>query len=55
MGGKTVASDLQIIRLLARLGERGDPNPANELLGAPTMTVETSCHAKAPSSGGKGA
>lgn len=39
MGGK-LASNLQIMRLLARLGERGDPTAANELFGAPTTTVE---------------
>jgi hypothetical protein len=50
MGGR-LAPNLQIMRLLARLGERGDPTPANELLGAPTMTVKTWCEAKAMSSG----
>jgi NADH dehydrogenase len=42
MGGK-LAPNLQIMRLLARLGERGDPAPANELLGAPDTTVEAWC------------
>ena len=45
MGGK-LAPNLQIMRLLARLGERGDPTAANELLGAPTTTVEAWCRAQ---------
>jgi uncharacterized protein YbjT (DUF2867 family) len=45
MGGK-LAPNLQIMRLLARLGERGDPAPANELLGAPDTTVEAWCRAQ---------
>lgn len=45
MGGK-LAPDLQIMRLLARLGERGDPAPANELLAAPDTTVEAWCRAQ---------
>jgi hypothetical protein len=50
MGGK-LAPDLQIVRLLARLGEHGDPGRANELLGAPTTTVEGWCRAHTGSSG----
>ncbi len=42
MGGK-LAPDLQIMRLLADLGERGDPTPTNELLGAPPTTVAEWC------------
>ena len=48
MGGK-LAPNLQIMRLLARLGERGDPVAANELLGAPTTTIEQWCRAQASS------
>jgi hypothetical protein len=46
MGGK-LASNLQIMRLLAQLGERGDPTAANELLGAATTTVEQWCRTQA--------
>lgn len=45
MGGK-LAPNLQIMRLLARLGERGDPTAANELLGAPTTTLENWCRSQ---------
>ena len=45
MGGK-LEPNLQIMRLLSRLGERGDPLEANELLGAPTTTVEDWCRAQ---------
>src|SRR5260370_13551632 len=38
MGGK-LAPNLHIMRLLARLGEHGDPAPAHELLRAPPTTV----------------
>lgn len=49
MGGK-LAPNLQIMRLLARVGEHSDPAPANELLGAPTTTVSAcSRHAWPPS------
>ncbi|MBV9800482.1 MAG: hypothetical protein JO039_20705 [Solirubrobacterales bacterium] len=34
------------MRLLARLGERGDPAAANELLGAATTTVEEWCRSE---------
>jgi uncharacterized protein YbjT (DUF2867 family) len=53
MGGK-LAPNLQIMRLLASLGEQGDSGPANELLGAPTTTVDAWCRAQAGSSGGNG-
>jgi NADH dehydrogenase len=53
MGGR-LAPNLQIMRLLASLGEHGDPGPANELLGAPTTTVDAWCRAQAGSSGGNG-
>jgi uncharacterized protein YbjT (DUF2867 family) len=53
MGGK-LASNLQIMRLLARLGEHGGPGPANELLGAPTTAVEAWCRGQAGASGGNG-
>lgn len=45
MGGK-LAPNLQIMRLLARIGERVDPTAANELLGAPTTTVESWCRSQ---------
>ena len=45
MRGK-LAPNLQIMRLLARLGEHGDPTAANELLGAPTTTVDAWCRAQ---------
>ena len=38
---------LEIMELLARLGERGDPAPANELLGAPATTVRAWCERQA--------
>ena len=46
MGGK-LAPNLQIMRLLARIGERGDPCTATNVLGAPTTTVEAWCHTQA--------
>lgn len=46
MGGK-LAPNLQIMRLLARIGERGDPTAATDLLGAPTTTVQAWCHMQA--------
>jgi uncharacterized protein YbjT (DUF2867 family) len=46
MGGK-LAPNLQIMRLLARIGERGDPSAASSVLGAPTTTVEAWCHGQA--------
>jgi uncharacterized protein YbjT (DUF2867 family) len=45
MGGK-LAPNLQIMHLLSRLGERGDPSAATSVLGAPTTTVEAWCHAQ---------
>ena len=53
MRGK-LAPNLQIMRLLARLGEHGNPTAANELLGAPTTTVDAWCRAQitAPSRNG---
>lgn len=54
MGGK-LAPNLAIMRLLARLGERGDPAEANELLGAPTTTVEAWCREQRSSPGTNGA
>ncbi len=42
-----LAPNLQIMRLLARLGERGDPTEANELLGGPSTTVEEWCSSQA--------
>lgn len=46
--GRKLAPNLQIMRLLARLGEQGDPGLANELLGAPTTTVEAWSRARLP-------
>lgn len=43
MAGK-LAPNLQIMRLLADLGERGDPAETNHLLGAPSTTVKQWCH-----------
>jgi uncharacterized protein YbjT (DUF2867 family) len=42
LGGRLQAN-LQLMRLLQRLGERGDPAPATSLLGAPTTTVDRWC------------
>lgn len=53
MGGK-LAPNLQIMRLVARLGEHGDPAPAEQLLGAPATTVEAWCRAQGSRSGGTG-
>jgi uncharacterized protein YbjT (DUF2867 family) len=38
---------LQIMGLMDKLGERGDPGPANALLGAPSTTVRAWCEARA--------
>ncbi|MGH9045234.1 MAG: SDR family oxidoreductase [Acidimicrobiales bacterium] len=46
MGGK-LAPSLQIMGLLSRLGEHGDPETSNQLLGAPTTTVEAWCRQQA--------
>jgi uncharacterized protein YbjT (DUF2867 family) len=43
MGGK-LSANLQIMHVLARRGEQGDPNAANELPGTPTTTVQAWCH-----------
>jgi uncharacterized protein YbjT (DUF2867 family) len=45
-GGK-LEPNLQIMRLLARIGERGDPTATTDLLGAPTTTVQEWCHTQA--------
>ena len=37
---------LQIMGLMDKLGEHGDPGPANELLGAPSTTVRAWCEAQ---------
>jgi uncharacterized protein YbjT (DUF2867 family) len=42
MGGRLHAN-LQLMRLLQRLGERGDPSEATRLLGAPTTTIRRWC------------
>jgi len=46
MGGRLRAS-LEIMSLLSRLGERGDPEPANALLGGPETTVRAWCERRA--------
>jgi uncharacterized protein YbjT (DUF2867 family) len=46
MGGK-LSSTLQLMRLLERVGERGDPSDAWQLLGAPTTTVREWCERQA--------
>lgn len=53
MRGK-LAPNVEIMGLLARIGERGDPSEANELLGAPTTTVEAWCRAQASGSDANG-
>ena len=45
--GRKLEPNLQIMRLLARIGERGAPTAATDLLGAPTTTVEAWCHTQA--------
>jgi uncharacterized protein YbjT (DUF2867 family) len=45
--GRKLEPNLQIMRLLARIGERGDPTGATDLLGAPTTTVHAWCHTQA--------
>ena len=45
MGGR-LRSGLEIMTLLARLGERGDAAPTTELLGAATTTVRAWCEAR---------
>lgn len=45
--GRKLEPAIAIMSLLNRLGERGDPRPANELLGAPETTVRTWCEARA--------
>jgi hypothetical protein len=54
MGGK-LAPTLQTMRLLAHLGEHGDATAANELLGAPTTTVEAWYRAQITASEVRGA
>jgi hypothetical protein len=36
-------STLQLMRVMQRVGERGDPSEANEVLGAPPMTLRQWC------------
>ena len=36
-------STLQLMRVMQRVGERGDPSEANEVLGAPPMTLRRWC------------
>ena len=42
MGGK-LRANLELMALLQRLGEQGDPAEANRLLGAPATTVRQWC------------
>jgi len=42
LGGR-LAPALEVMALLERLGERGDPAAADALLGAPTTTVREWC------------
>ena len=37
-------STIQLMRAMQRVGERGDPSEANEVLGAPTTTLRQWCH-----------
>ncbi len=53
MHGK-LAPNLAIMRLLARLGERGDPSEANTLLGEPATMVESWCHTRLATTGESG-
>jgi uncharacterized protein YbjT (DUF2867 family) len=45
--GRRLEPAIAIMSLLRRLGERGDPRPANDLLGAPDTTVRAWCEARA--------
>lgn len=49
LGGK-LAGPIQLMRLLERVGERGSPTMAQQLLGTPTTTVTEWCrqHARLP-------
>lgn len=42
MGGQ-LRSTLQLMRVMRRVGERGDPSEANEVLGAPATTLRQWC------------
>lgn len=48
MAGK-LRANLELMGLLQRLGERGDPTQADRLLGAPTTTVRERCERRAAS------
>jgi hypothetical protein len=50
MGGR-LRSGLEIMTLLARLGERGDAAPTTEGLGAATTTVRAWCEARSARGG----
>jgi uncharacterized protein YbjT (DUF2867 family) len=41
--GRTMRRTLQIMQILQRYGEFGDPSEANRLLGAPTTTLQAWC------------
>jgi hypothetical protein len=40
---RQLRSTLQLMRVMQRVGERGDPSEANEVLGAPTTTLRQWC------------
>ena len=40
---RQLRSTLQLMRVMQRVGERGDPSEANEMLGAPTTTLRQWC------------
>ena len=42
-------ANLELMGLLQRVGERGDPTDANRLVGAPTTTLQTWCEGRAAS------
>jgi len=48
LGGR-LSGALEVMALLERLGECGDPGPANALLGAPTTTVRQWCEQRSVS------
>ena len=50
MGGRLQAN-LQLMGLLQRLGERGDPSEAARLLGAPTATIDQWCRQRVDATG----
>lgn len=45
--GGTLTGQLQLMTLLDRIGEKGDPSLARRLLGQPTTTIRDWCHTEA--------